>query len=253
MILDYNKPLDGNGLAIVKQKIQSWLAAKQDKLEGKSTQFVGFNDDNQILLRSFKDILPPGGTSGQILSSTSNGDYGASWINNSASLVSTNNVSDLVNATNVQDTLNQILDVLTRTATYTEYDTDEDTSLNKEANDAITEVGKWHVKKWSDGTVEMALRKTYTIGVTNKYGEIYCNPTSIHVGGVYYPLALKSFFVEYDNIVIPAGQNISIWFGPSGREVSDPLVQSNYLLIMRPTSAEKVSFDVVSYINGKWK
>lgn len=102
----------------------------------------------------------------------------------------------------------------------------------------------WHVRKWSDGYVEMLYKKTHVI---SKWG------TAANVPGVYanvtlpsaFPVKLVKTYAEFASATKETGDSAILKHGCYNK--------SRYLLNIFQNSSDSSTWTVYLYVTGRWK
>lgn len=107
----------------------------------------------------------------------------------------------------------------------------------------------WHVRKWSDGYVEMDLTRPYTVPVSDWEPWGSCSTVGIDaMSPVDYPLPLIEFYGEWVDCTSVAGYVISLM---SGKKVTN---KTRVYGLFRPTAPSN-ALNLVFYhhVTGRWK
>lgn len=119
-----------------------------------------------------------------------------------------------------------------------------------EEYDAIVDDCDWHVRKWSNGYVEMSGAKWYSgIVATSKWGEIY---QSDSFSGPMLPLTLSKKYRESANIINKEGYVHAAFISVSSGNFPN-LSKISSFRVYRAVSSPTINFGVNWIVTGRWK
>lgn len=121
--------------------------------------------------------------------------------------------------------------------------------LKIEEYDTIVDGCNWHVRKWSNGTVELWGRRVYdSVAIDTQAATNYFSSQGNYY--IEYPISLSKLYTSHVNIKnsTSGGANLTV-----GYQTKDENKYTNDFGFWRPTKSTVRGINIVVYVFGRWK
>lgn len=207
--------------------------------------------------------IAAGGKTGQILVKSSDGDYQTAWEDQTAfgdTISKNNGVVDVaipVKQVSQSEYNEMSEDEKEQEAVYL---VDEPpflpVSVSIQEYDTEIDGCQWHVRKWSDGYIDMFGKKHYKMPVSTAFGSLY--RSNGVVGNEVLPVHLIQKYGEHDVLSTDISVSASLSVAPRTTTIVDlkdwnELTRTNASIIMTVSNQSNVEGPVFFHVFGRWK